>query len=85
MAIVGKEALSERDRAFLDFADVFEDKFVRQGKEEDRGIEETLDLGWNLLSSLPEGQLTRIDRKWIQKYLPKYRNAATAPAAQPKS
>ncbi len=85
VAIVGKEALSERDRAFLDFADVFEDKFVRQGKEEDRGIEETLDLGWNLLSSLPEGQLTRIDRKWVQKYLPKYRKKDDKPTAQPKS
>jgi V/A-type H+/Na+-transporting ATPase subunit B len=84
VAIVGKEALSERDRAFLDFADVFEDKFVRQGKEEDRGIEETLDLGWNLLSSLPEGQLTRIDRKWVQKYLPKYRKTGDK-SAQPKS
>ena len=85
VAIVGKEALSERDRAFLDFADVFEDKFVRQGKEEDRGIDETLDLGWNLLSSLPEGQLTRIDRKWVQKYLPKYRKKDDKPADQPKS
>jgi V/A-type H+-transporting ATPase subunit B len=85
VAIVGKEALSERDRAFLDFADVFEDKFVRQGKEEDRGIDETLDLGWKLLSSLPEGQLTRIDRKWIQKYLPKYRKKDDKPVAQPKS
>jgi len=85
VAIVGKEALSERDRAFLDFADVFEDKFVRQGKEEDRGIEETLDLGWDLLSKLPEGQLTRIDRKWIQKYLPKYRKKDDKPKAQPQS
>jgi V/A-type H+/Na+-transporting ATPase subunit B len=85
VAIVGKEALSERDRAFLDFAEVFEDKFIRQGKEEDRSIEETLDLGWKLLSSLPEGQLTRIDRKWIQKYLPKYRKKDDKPTAQPQS
>jgi V/A-type H+-transporting ATPase subunit B len=84
VAIVGKEALSDKDRAFLDFADVFENRFVRQGKEEDRTIEETLDLGWDLLSSLPEGQLTRIDRKWVQKYHPKYRkkDEKTAPPAQ---
>jgi V/A-type H+-transporting ATPase subunit B len=73
VAIVGKDALSERDRAFLQFADVFEDKFVRQGREDDRGINETLDLGWDLLSSLPEGQLTRIDRKWIEKYHPAHK------------
>jgi len=73
VAIVGKEALSDRDRSFLDFADIFEERFVRQGKEEDRSIQETLDLGWDLLSSLPEGQLTRIDRKWIAKYHPNHR------------
>ena len=87
VAIVGKEALSDKDRAFLDFADVFENRFVRQGKEEDRTIEETLDLGWDLLSSLPEGQLTRIDRKWVQKYHPKYRKKdekAAPPAQAPK-
>jgi V/A-type H+-transporting ATPase subunit B len=88
VAIVGKEALSDKDRAFLDFADVFEDKFTRQGKEEDRSIEETLDLGWNLIARLSEGQLTRIDRKWIQKYHPKYRKKdekGAKPAQPPKA
>lgn len=73
VAIVGKEALSDRDKKLLEFADIFEDRFVRQGKEEDRSIEYTLDLSWTLLSMLPEGQLTRIDRKIIEKYHPKYR------------
>ncbi len=59
VAIVGKDALSERDRKFLEFADMFEDQFVRQGKDEDRGIETTLETGWNLLAELPEAQLTR--------------------------
>ena len=70
VAIVGKESLSDRDKTFLEFADIFEDKFVRQGYEEDRGIEETLQLGWALLATLPEAQLTRIDRKLIEKYHP---------------
>src|SRR5512137_1706330 len=59
-AIVGKEALSERDRKFLAFADLFEDRFVRQGREEDRDIETTLGLCWELLGTLPEGVLTRL-------------------------
>ena len=70
VAIVGKESLSDRDKTFLEFADAFEDRFVRQGNEEDRSIEETLQLGWNLLAALPEEQLTRIDRKLIEKYHP---------------
>ncbi len=70
VAIVGKEALSERDTKFLNFADQFEDRFVRQSRDEDRTIEQTLNLGWELLSSLPVDSLTKIDRKMIEKYLP---------------
>lgn len=73
VAIVGKDALTERDRKFLEFADVFEDRFVRQGKEEDRDIITTLDLGWELLAMLPENLLTKIDRKTIEKYHPMHR------------
>ncbi|MCQ8894179.1 MAG: ATP synthase subunit B [Methanolinea sp.] len=78
VAIVGKDALSERDRMFLEFADLFENRFVRQGYNEDRTIEETLDLGWTLLSTLPVEQLVRIDRDLISKYHPKFRQAAKA-------
>ena len=76
VAIVGKDALSERDRMFLEFADIFENRFVRQGYDEDRTIETTLNLGWELLSSLPVEQLVRIDRELIQKYHPKFRSSA---------
>ncbi len=76
VAIVGKDALSERDRGFLDFADAFERRFVRQGKDEDRTIEDSLDLGWDLLKDMAEEQLGRIDRETIQKYHPKYRKKA---------
>ncbi|MEA3325421.1 MAG: ATP synthase subunit B [Euryarchaeota archaeon] len=73
VAIVGKEALSERDRRFLEFADMFEDQFVRQGRDEDRDIDTTLEIGWNLLAELPEAQLTRIDSETIAKYHPAHR------------
>ena len=71
VAIVGKESLSAKDRKLLDFADLFEDRFVRQGPEEDRSIEETLDLGWELFTALDLDQITRISRKYIEKYMPK--------------
>jgi len=73
VAIVGKDALSDRDRKFLDFADSFEDRFIRQGRDEDRPLEQTLEIGWELLATLPESALTRIDRKTLEKYHPAYR------------
>ena len=73
VAIVGKDALSERDRMFLEFADLFEHRFVKQGYDEDRTIQDTLDLGWDLLSTLPVEQLVRIDRDLINKYHPKFK------------
>ncbi|NLD56637.1 MAG: V-type ATP synthase subunit B [Methanomicrobiales archaeon] len=76
VAIVGKDALSERDRQLLEFADIFENRFVRQGYDEDRTIEDTLNLGWELLSTLPVEQLTRIDRDLINKYHPKVKSGA---------
>jgi V/A-type H+/Na+-transporting ATPase subunit B len=75
VAIVGKDSLSERDRKFLDFADAFEDKFVRQSHDEDRDIETTLEIAWNLVSLLPENQLSRIDRKYIEKYHPAHKKS----------
>jgi len=68
VAIVGEEALSERDKKFLKFAAEFEDKFVRQKKTDDRSISETLDLGWKLLGVLPETELTRISPELRKKY-----------------
>lgn len=73
VAVVGEEALTERDRKFLEFADAFEREFVTQQRDDNRTIEETLDLGWTLLSVLPESELKRIDQKYIEKYHPKHR------------
>ena len=69
VAIVGKESLSEKDRKLLDFADIFEDRVVRQRHEEDRSIEDTLAIAWDILKSLSRDQLNRIDRKYQEKYL----------------
>ena len=71
VAVVGEEALSERDCLNLRFADVFEERFVNQGVDENRTIEQTLDLGWELLSMLPEGELKRIDEKYVKQYYKK--------------
>jgi len=70
VAIVGEEALSERDRKFLKFADEFEKQFIQQDIHEDRNIEQTLTVGWNLLSILPKAELKKIDEKYINKYHP---------------
>ena len=75
VAIVGKEALSERDSKFLEFADLFEEEFVTQGRNENRTIAETLDIGWKILAHLPINQLGRIDNKYIQKYHPAHKKA----------
>ena len=71
VAVVGEEALTERDRAYLRLADEFEKRFVQQGKDEDRSIEETLDLAWELLTILPREELKRVPEDLIEKYLPK--------------
>lgn len=68
VAVVGEEALTERDKKYLEFADEFENKFVRQGKNENRTFEETFEIGWNLLSMLPKTELKKIDEKYIEKY-----------------
>jgi V/A-type H+-transporting ATPase subunit B len=71
VAVVGEEALSERDRLNLKFAEVFEERLVTQGIDENRTIEQTLDLGWELLSMFPEGELKRIDEKYVKQYYKK--------------
>ncbi|MEM0134318.1 MAG: V-type ATP synthase subunit B [Thermoplasmatales archaeon] len=67
-AIVGKEALGKDDTQYLDFANLFEERYVNQGYNEDRSIEKTLDLGWELLSHLPERDMKRVKRDQIERY-----------------
>ncbi|MEJ2363390.1 MAG: V-type ATP synthase subunit B [Deltaproteobacteria bacterium] len=67
VAIIGEEALTENDRRYLRFADAFEKKFIHQGQQ-NRDLEESLDLAWALLSMLPESELKRISSDHIGKY-----------------
>lgn len=68
-AIIGEEELGEVDRMYLKFGDELEAKFFTQGEYENRSIEETLDLGWQLLKFLPENELYRIKPELIEKYM----------------
>ena len=71
MTILGEAALSDDDKLFAKFADEFETRYVSQGNETNRSIEETLNLGWELLSILPTRELKRVKVEYIEKYLPK--------------
>jgi len=70
--IIGAEALSERDKLYLTNGDRFETEFISQGEFEKRKIEDTLDIGWELFSALPEEELKLISEELIKKYLPRY-------------
>ncbi|MBR3059322.1 MAG: V-type ATP synthase subunit B [Oscillospiraceae bacterium] len=71
MTILGEAALSDTDKLYAKFADAFEKEYVGQGQSTDRSIQETLDIGWKLLSILPKSELKRIKLEYIDKYLPK--------------
>jgi len=66
--ILGEAALSDLDRLYLEFADHFEDGFVRQGEFESRSIKDTLELGWKLLHTIPRAELKRIRPEFLEKY-----------------
>ncbi|MDP2856393.1 MAG: V-type ATP synthase subunit B [Bacillota bacterium] len=69
--VLGEAALTPTDKAFLRFADEFENKFVRQGINEERSIEQTLDIGWKLMTRLPRSELKRVSDANVEKYMPK--------------
>lgn len=68
MVILGEAALTEIDLIYAKFAEAFEQEYVSQGYDNDRSIEETLDIGWKLLSILPRSELKRIDDEYLDKY-----------------
>ncbi len=74
VAIVGEEALTDLDRKYLKFADGFERQFITQG-DDDRSIETTLSIAWDLFSTLPVDELKRIKQEHIRKYHPSAREA----------
>ncbi|MAE38041.1 MAG: V-type ATP synthase subunit B [Euryarchaeota archaeon] len=69
--ILGESSLSETDKAFLKFAERFENEFIRQGPTENRSIYESLSIGWDLLTEIPREELKRVKDEYIDKYLPK--------------
>jgi len=70
VAVVGEEALTERDRSYLRFANAFEERFMTQSSDENRTIYDTLALSWKLLTIIPKEEIKRIDDKYIDKYYP---------------
>ena len=68
MVILGEAALTDVDLIYAKFADAFEHEYVSQGYQTDRSIEETLNIGWKLLSMLPRAELKRIDDKFLDLY-----------------
>ena len=71
--ILGEAALSEEDQKYMGFANSFEEKYISQGYYENRTVEQTLDLGWELLSVFEDNELKRIDEELIAKYMPQFR------------
>lgn len=71
-SVIGEDELSATDKLLMDFGRAFEERFINQGSEENRSIDETLDLGWELLSMLPKSELDRVDDEILEKhYRPK--------------
>ena len=71
MTILGEAALTDVDKLYAKFADEFENRYVSQGYETDRDIEETLNIGWELLRILPRSELKRIKDKFLDEYYDK--------------
>jgi V/A-type H+-transporting ATPase subunit B len=74
MTILGESALTEIDIIYADFAERFEKEYVSQGYDTDRDVEETLDIGWKLLTMLPRSELKRISDKMLDEYYDKFKN-----------
>jgi len=74
VAVIGVESLDDFDKKYLAFADDFEQKFVKQGYDENRNIKKTLAIAWDLLAILPESELKRIDKEFIELYHPAHKS-----------
>jgi len=70
-SVIGEDELSEIDKRFIGFGNAFEEKFLKQLQDENRDMEKTLDLGWSLISKLPEAELDRLSPELIEKYYDK--------------
>ena len=70
--VIGEEELGETDKLYLDFGAHFEKEFLGQGPNEDRTIDQSLDLGWRLLSILPREELDRVDEAVLEQHYRKH-------------
>ena len=77
--VLGESAVSPMDRQYAAFAEAFEQQYVCQGYHTDRSMEETLSIGWKLLSMLPRSELKRIHPEYLETYLPKEGDALSPP------
>jgi len=73
-AILGEAALSDLDKKYLNFAEQFESRYISQDIDDNRTIEYTLNLGWELLSVFPRVELRRVRDEYIEKYLKNFQN-----------
>ena len=67
-SVIGEEELTPLDYEYIKFGNAFERRFLNQGTDENRSIEQTLDLGWDVISMLPKDELTRLTEEEIEKY-----------------
>ena len=67
-SVIGEDELSASDKRLMEFGRAFEERFINQGYDENRTIEQTLDLGWELLSMLPESELDRVDEDVLKEH-----------------
>ena len=68
MVILGEAALTDMDKKYAEFAEAFEREYVSQGYDNNRSIEETLDIGWKLLQILPRSELKRIKDDMLDEF-----------------
>ena len=80
--VLGEAALTDTDRAFMKMGEKFEDRFIRQALDENRTIEETLSIGWDLLTMIPKAEIKRIKDDMIEKYLPAKTDDDEVPAVE---
>jgi V-type H+-transporting ATPase subunit B len=78
-AVVGEDALTDRDKLYLEFVDKFENQFLNQGYNEERDIFTSLDLAWKLLRTFPKEMLTKIPNSILEEYYPRDRGVGAAP------
>jgi V/A-type H+-transporting ATPase subunit B len=76
-SIIGENELSEKDKKYLEFGKAFEERFIRQGPYEERNIEESLNLAWEIVSILPKEELIRVTEKQIKKYYPENKEVSS--------